>query len=66
MQEGELFVVDPNMKEEAAAAGTLSIVMNAHNELCLMSKSGGIGLPLPQVSCCTSLHTPAIPESLKL
>ena len=49
LQEGDLVVVDPSMKEEAAAEGFVSVVLNAHNELCLLSKSGGIGLPPSQV-----------------
>lgn len=71
MQESDLFVVDPSMKEEAAAAGTLTVVMNSHNEVCLVSKSGGLGLSVSQVSrfpptslpgsvswssCCNTLH----------
>ena len=38
------------MKEEAACSGSLTVVLNAHNELCLLSKAGGLGLSLSQVA----------------
>ena len=49
LQDGNSVLVDPSLEEEAAAAGTLTAVLNSHSEVCAIHKSGGIGLSLPQV-----------------
>jgi len=41
-------VLDPGLKEEAARGGALTVVANAHKELCAVHKGDGIGLSLPQ------------------
>ncbi|DBA86667.1 TPA: hypothetical protein ACH3X1_005128 [Trebouxia sp. C0004] len=48
-QAGELMVVDPNLEEEAAASGLMTVVMNAFGELCAVQKTSGIGLPATEV-----------------
>ena len=65
-------LVDPSMKEEAACGGSLTVVLNAHNELCLLSKAGGLGLSLSQVahpatatSILTMVSTEGIQDPLK-
>ena len=42
-------MVDPHLKEEIAAAGTLSCVVNNGRQLCCLDKQGGEGLTLSQV-----------------
>ena len=49
VQAGKLMVVDPNLEEEAAAAGLMTVIMNAFGELCALQKTSGIGLPAPEV-----------------
>ena len=49
MQAGELLVVDPNLEEEAAASGLMTVIMNAFGELCAVQKTSGIGLPATEV-----------------
>ena len=41
-------MLDPGLKEEAARAGSLTVVANVHKELCAVHKADGIGLSLPQ------------------
>ena len=50
LQGEDLLVVDPGSKEEAASSAGVTIVMNAHNEVILLRKSGGLGISLSQVS----------------
>ncbi len=47
-QDGDLLVLDPGLKEEAARGGALTVVANAHKELCAVHKTDGIGLSLAQ------------------
>ena len=49
LQAGELMVVDPNLEEEAAASGLMTVIMNAFGELCAVQKTSGIGLPAAEV-----------------
>ena len=62
LQDGDLMVLDPSMKEEAAAEGFVTVVLNAHNEICLLSKSGGLGLSISQVLCLTFPSRPLYPD----
>ncbi|KAK9866329.1 hypothetical protein WJX84_003648 [Apatococcus fuscideae] len=48
-QEGNLVCVDPNLKEEASAAGSMTAILNTHGELCAIQKAHGIGLSIHQV-----------------
>ena len=49
MQDGELLVVDPSLKEEAAAAGELTVVVNTHSDICSLNKTSGAGISMTQV-----------------
>ena len=49
LQDGELMVVDPNLEEEAAAQGLMTVIMNAFGELCAVQKTSGIALPSSEV-----------------
>ena len=42
-------VVDPSLEEEAAAAGSMTVIMNAFGELCAVQKTSGIALPTAEV-----------------
>lgn len=48
-QDGDTLVVDPSLKEEAARAGLLTVIMNSHKEVCAVQKADGIGLSVAQV-----------------
>ena len=50
LQDGDTIVVDPSSKEEAASSASVTVVLNAHSEVCLLHKSGGLGLSLSQVA----------------
>ena len=44
-----LYVVDPSLKEELAMAGSLTLTLNSHKELCCVQKAGGIAVPVDMV-----------------
>ena len=46
----DLLVADPGIKEEAASSAVVTVVMNSHNEVILLHKSGGLGVSLSQVA----------------
>ncbi|KAK9842555.1 hypothetical protein WJX81_005859 [Elliptochloris bilobata] len=45
---GEAVVLDPSLKEAAAAAGMLTVIATTHGEVCALHKPGGIGISLSQ------------------
>ena len=55
VQEGESFVLDPNFREEAAAAGSMTIIINTNSDICAIKKTCGIGTPVLQV-CVQTVH----------
>jgi len=44
-------VLDPGFKEEAAQAGRMTVVVNAHKEVCAVQKLDGV--PLPSAAVCS-------------
>ncbi|ORX56261.1 ribosomal protein S5 domain 2-like protein [Hesseltinella vesiculosa] len=52
---GTLLVVDPGYLEERVKEGDMTITMNAHKELCSMSKAGGIPLDIDQIPRCSQI-----------
>jgi len=46
------FALDPLAKEEAAASGTFTVVMNSQREICATQKAHGIGVSQEQVLGC--------------
>lgn len=44
LQGGNVSAVDPNLQEEAAMDGSITLIMNPHSELCAVQKADGIGL----------------------
>ena len=55
MQEGESVVLDPNFREEAAGAGTMTIIINTNSDICAIKKTCGVGTPVLQV-CAKHVH----------
>lgn len=49
MQAGEAIVIDPSFKEEAAASGEVTIVVNTNGDICTIRKTSGVGIPTAQV-----------------
>lgn len=41
--------MDPGLKEEAACAGTMTVVVNTHGDVCSLAKTSGAGVPMSQV-----------------
>ncbi len=56
MQDGELLVVDPDNREEAAAAGLMTVVVNTHSDICSVRKVSGVGISMAQVTMLPSSH----------
>eukprot|EP00198_Chlamydomonas_reinhardtii_P014113 XP_001703450.1 3'-5' exoribonuclease PH component of the exosome [Chlamydomonas reinhardtii] len=54
-QAGDMLVADPTWKEEAAAAGSCTVVMNPAQEVCCVHKADGIGLSPEQFMRCVRL-----------
>ncbi|KAG2442728.1 hypothetical protein HXX76_002810 [Chlamydomonas incerta] len=54
-QAGDVLVADPTWKEEAAAAGSCTVVMNPAQEVCCVHKADGIGLSPEQFMRCVRL-----------
>ncbi|KAI7842022.1 hypothetical protein COHA_004223 [Chlorella ohadii] len=61
-EDGELMVVDPSLKEEAAAAGRFTVTQNAFGELCALQKVDGCGLTPPQLMRCVRMATQKVEE----
>lgn len=51
----DVIVADPTLREEAAADGRATFVVNAHRELCGVHKLGGCPLALPVLVRCAEL-----------
>ncbi len=49
MQAGESIVIDPTFREEAAASGVVTIIVNTNSDICAIRKASGVGIPLAQV-----------------
>ena len=54
-ESGHLLVLDPTLEEEAASTGAVTIVSNAHDELCGVHKAKGTGLSTGQLMRCVRL-----------
>jgi 3' exoribonuclease family, domain 2 len=54
LQDGDLVVLDPGSKEEAAQSGRLTVVVNAHKEVCAVQKLDGVPLSPSMVSTSPS------------
>lgn len=51
----DVIVADPTLREETAADGRVTFVVNAHRELCGVHKLGGCPLALPVLTRCAAL-----------
>lgn len=49
MQDGESIVIDPNFKEEAAASGIVTVIVNTNSDVCTIKKTSGVGISTAQV-----------------
>ncbi|GLI69262.1 hypothetical protein VaNZ11_013844, partial [Volvox africanus] len=54
-QGGDMLVVDPTVKEAAAASGSCTVVINPGREVCCVHKANGIGLTPEQFTRCVRL-----------
>ncbi|KAL1914767.1 uncharacterized protein VTP21DRAFT_8025 [Calcarisporiella thermophila] len=52
---GSLLVVDPLLLEEQVLEGDMTITINGHNEICALSKAGGIPLLADQIQRCLTI-----------
>jgi len=55
MHEKYIFIVDPSSQEDSAIDGRISFSLNAHKELCAVSKPGGISLPAQLIMKAASI-----------
>lgn len=53
--EPPLLVVDPSLKEELCMAGSVTLTLNAHKELCAVQKAGGVPVPMEMLVRCTQI-----------
>jgi exosome complex component RRP45 len=60
--EGELMVVDPNLKEEMVMDGRMTICINNHREICAVQKGGGVPIPIEQVIQCSRIAAVKVEE----
>lgn len=50
-----IILVDPAEREELVRSGGLLVGINTYKELCLISKYGGMPLPMDKIAYCTEL-----------
>ena len=48
--------MDPSFREEAAASGTVTVIVNTNSDVCTIRKTSGVGIPIAQV-CAVFRHT---------
>lgn len=48
-------IMDPTKLEEQLADGTMTITMNKYQELCVLSKDGGVPLEATDIMRCAKL-----------
>jgi len=53
--QGEVFVVDPNSKEECVMDGRMTLTMNSHREICAIQKGGGIPISVEHIKQCVRI-----------
>ncbi|GMH40853.1 hypothetical protein BSKO_08757 [Bryopsis sp. KO-2023] len=53
-EDGELVVMDPDIKEEAATTGSMTVVVDPQGKICGVHKVKGIGLSLAQTMNCVA------------
>jgi len=61
-EEEALVVVDPLLKEEECASGSLTLTQNSNRELCGLQKLGGVGLSVGQLLKCNEIAAVKIQE----
>ncbi|CAG8551809.1 9016_t:CDS:2 [Acaulospora colombiana] len=52
-----LWVVDPCLQEEQIRQGDMTITINDHQEICVLSKAGGVPLAMDQIVQCSKIAT---------
>ena len=50
--------MDPSFREEAAASGTVTVIVNTNSDVCAIRKTSGIGIPIAQA--CAVFRTPLL------
>lgn len=60
--EGDLVVLDPGHKEEASQSGRLTVVVNAHKEVCAVHKLDGVPLPASMILRCVRIAASQVEE----
>jgi exosome complex component RRP45 len=53
----ECVVVDPTLQEEQIRQGDMTMTLNAHKEICALSKAGGIPLKTETIIACSQIAT---------
>jgi len=61
-EEEALVVVDPLLKEEECAVGSLTLTQNSNRELCGLQKLGGVGLSVAQLLKCNEIAAVKVQE----
>jgi exosome complex component RRP45 len=59
-------MIDPTSLEEQLATSNLTVTLNNHGELCVLSKSGGTPLELPLLVRSAQMAAIKVKEVLKI
>lgn len=57
-----IYVMDPDLEEQNAAEGIISVAVNTHGEICSIEKSGGVALSPECIIQCVKLATLKVKE----
>lgn len=57
-----LCAVDPSLKEEQAMSGSMTVTLNAHNEVCCIHKAGGLPITIQQLLECQRVASAKVTE----
>jgi exosome complex component RRP45 len=61
-----LCALDPSLKEEHAASGSMTLTLNTYNELCCVHKSGGLPVTTEQFTECLRVASAKVADMTKL
>ncbi|KAJ2785815.1 3'-5'-exoribonuclease [Coemansia interrupta] len=64
--QGELVVVDPEVREEMVQQAAFTVTMNAHKEVCALNKAGGVALDPAMIHRCTQIATTKAAEIIDM
>ena len=55
-------MVDPTLQEEQIKSGDMTIALNEHKEICVLSKAGGVALEIETIKYCRKIATEKVSQ----